>query len=624
VLQFPTNVYPQNIAIDKDDYLGGGVSHLKFLFNGDFLTSVWVRIYNYSTGGVENDQIYDAISMSMSENSRSVMYYNGEQFYGSDIFRNLSNNEDYAFQMMFTQSTADGSENIYDMPVVRGNILSADGTSIMIADGISNIYEWNVSNNICSPSRLRNLVYAGMVIKIGSEQRFINSYNRETGEIVLESAFTSTPDAKSPYVIYSNYLITPQYFFMTRTFPTIAITSTDLVDYTISESIAVKPIGSYSQTNGSMIKYYIMRLYWYNREISPDSLYNWKLIAESPKIYSQKIEYYFPDALVGVDTIGNGELPTIYYKVQLEVVTQEDETVITNTSFSVVPDTTIEAIADDTFNVEIVDSNAPDYIDGAELNKHQCVMISARAMYDYRLDDYEIYRRDLETNYVTKLREICRLKIVQAPPPYQGWHYYRIYYDYTVPNRGEFEYTIVPRNKTTGVPYTKSIMSKTIKTNFMGYSITALNYMNSYEYGTPIYEIGQSWKFIGETDDTQITQNIDRVVHVGHNRYTTAVSGDVNYSSGSLSVLLGYMNCNDKQFTDTIDMVKAWREFITQNTIFMLKSPKGDVLLVNVVDAPSTTYEENVSVIPTKISFNWAECGKIEDIEIHQEYFSNY
>ena len=122
-----------------------------------------------------------------------------------------------------------------------------------------------------------------------------------------------------------------------------------------------------------------------------------------------------------------------------------------------------------------------------------------------------------------------------------------------------------------------------------------------------------------DVENTTVVNNLDRMIHVGYSKYISSTSTKVNYMSGSLSATLGRINCAEKQFIDTIATVRAWREFITQPKVFLLKSQKGDVWMVNVTDNPQTTYDETHHSIPTTFTFSWAECMDVLDA-----YISNY
>ena len=214
MLQYPTNIYPQNVAIDANES-----NSLRCVFNGDILTSVWYKAYDYYTGGLVSSSYRKS-----GRGTRAALEYNGGDGGINLNMSSFTNGSDYVIQLMYTQSTADGSSNIYDMPIVRGNVLSSSGTSVMIAEGISNLYEWNVSNNVCSPSKIDNVVYAGAIIKVGAESHFIESYNRRTGQLTIDSAF-STSIIGSSYTILANYLVSPQYFFMCREKHTLTVTT---------------------------------------------------------------------------------------------------------------------------------------------------------------------------------------------------------------------------------------------------------------------------------------------------------------------------------------------------------------------------------------------------------------
>jgi hypothetical protein len=595
VLQFPTNVYPQNVAFDPT--VTDGRNHLSFTFNGDILTTASFNIYNYLTGELAAYSFY-------ATTGRVAWHYNGEQvsFEDGALGDNLSSGNDYVIQMMLTQSKADGSDNIYDMNVVRGKVQEnpTTATVIPIEDKIMNIYEWNVSNNVCSPTTLNGYIAAGMIINIGTESRFIESYNRETGAITVSSAFTTTPQQGDSYTIYSNYLVTPQYYFMCRTNPTLTVSSE--IQTTAQTPLGVT--GTYSQAQNTMLKHYDFTLSWYDQDTQPTSM-SWRKIKQSPLIYSQKVGYYFYDWQIGADElVESGTLGTIWYKVDYNVVTQDGVTATVNTIFSVAPDTSEDALDPRSFTLTALDSNKPDYIEFEDNVPHQAVLVkmSYKSLVPNGIIG-TLYRQDLETGLVTKLKG------------YVGGSLVHKYTDYLVPNRGEFKYYYVPRRGATGSPLVNFIQTATISTNFNCWSITALEKQSDY-FNTINVSVKECWKFIGETQDTTINQNIDRVTHVGHGKYTAVSSGEPNYASGTLTALLAYISCPNNEFKDTVNMVIAWRKFITSNNMFLLKSPKGDVWIVNVTDIPTTTYQEDNDVKPTTFTFSWSECCSVDDIYI--------
>ena len=53
-------------------------------------------------------------------------------------------------------------------------------------------------------------------------------------------------------------------------------------------------------------------------------------------------------------------------------------------------------------------------------------------------------------------------------------------------------------------------------------------------------------------------------------------------------------------------------EFISGDNPFILKSDKGDVWMINIVNSPSRSYDETIEPILTKIRYEWAE---VQDVE---------
>lgn len=598
MLQFPTNIYPQNVAFDPT--VADDKNKLKFVFNGDILTTANFKIYNYATGE------FVSASWYATENGEPWRY-NGQEvsFANGTLGDGLSIGNDYVIQMMLTQRTADGLSLMCDMPVVRGKVVNGGSTfNFFIEDKINNIYEWETQNGLNVPTYRNGYVAAGMAIVIGTERKFIVSYNKETGEIITETGFSTAPSKGDSYTIYSNYLVTPQYYFMCRKTPSVSVTN----EYDTTDAYNINTIhtsGKYTQTvppfQESMIKYFNFDLYWSDHDTTIDA--NWTYIKSSPKIYSQFVDWRFIGNLIGLNT---SQYPNIlnvsdtYYKVQCNIVTQEGISIKGSDVLHIGVNNSEDAFVGQTLTATIVNEHMPDYIKEQSRKIHQAVVLSFTATTepDTTIWTGDVYRRDLETNKVVYLGT--------------EWYYF---VDYLVPNKGSFEYIFVPREESTGRPYVNAITKTTIDVNMLGYTITSLIPEHD-EYDMHFYRIGDCWKFVGEIDDVTITQNTNRVEHIGANNYSSVSMDDVNYASGTLSAMLGAVDCSDKKYKDTINMVKAWREFITKNSIFLLKSQKGDVWVVNITDSPTTSYQEMLKEIPTTFSFSWSECCDLENIFI--------
>lgn len=580
VLQYPINAYPENIAVD-------GVSGFKISYNfkGDKLSYTTYRIVNYDTGVVTSHYV-----------QHSSMY-NNDRVVSATI--NLTNGSDYVWQVALSQNQeSPGSDPIYDIPVLSGAVASSQqsaSTSIIIEKGITSIYEWWGNNDLQECSKDGSIVAYGMVMQIGNERRLIERYRRSTGEVLLESPFSSAIQSGATYRIYSNYIISPQYYFKCRTAPTIDMSSSHILTHSDNDFLGM---GEYSQAENVMIKYYNLDLYWANNSF----FYNYnqnksKKIASTGNIYSQRLKYEFADYLYhdNLNSDGND-----YYKVVCTVTTQ-DNAVVSDDYVITVPESAGEG--------------SVTYGDTFGTTENTFVNIPAYLHMYHSGGNLVTYRKDLDTG-----EEVCLGDTRSSVK------------DYTASTHGNYLYTFIGFENTdteyagVGAFIPGAYLEKEVHTNDNGYYITELieydptsgSSVESREHydNRPHYHVGDTWHFMGEINDSTITQNRNTIFHVGAAKYGVSSNADTNYMSGALSAMIGYVDCATKEYKDDITLVQAWRKFITQNRPFMLKSQKGDVWIVEITDSPTTNYQEDYYKVPTTFSFSWAECCNIRDIVV--------
>lgn len=135
--------------------------------------------------------------------------------------------------------------------------------------------------------------------------------------------------------------------------------------------------------------------------------------------------------------------------------------------------------------------------------------------------------------------------------------------------------------------YTTERITNTVTPEWDCWSITALLpaedesgfsecdgeiYRTDYTYGT--------WRLFVEPEMDDVVQNMSPTVHETIHALPKVTSSEANYISGGITCGLGQIECSDKTFIDDIYKVEAWRKFITQKCVYLLKSPKGDVWVV--------------------------------------------
>lgn len=613
MLQYPSNVNLQNKTIDATAQTIG-----RFTFYGDRLTGFCCRIIDYDTNNVALDNYYDRIQYST---------YNGD----GDSFvidpNVLENGHNYILEMLLTQRK-ENEELIYDMPVTGGTVRYTESLTMFIEESITGIYPWAYGNDVRTPAVYNDTTVAEMIIKIGNETRKIVSYNPyfDTGgsdvygEITLDTAFSQTVVGKK-YEIYSNHIITPQYFFKCRSTPSVSLA------INVHSDVRIHVDGEYSQAQDTGIKYYTLALYWSNnqnfRNETVDNVnYITELVDETKRRYSQKIEADFGCPYRHDEEFNNNESPD-YYKVVCNLLTNDNVEYSAESAVLTLDTITAKKVGDNLYDFTLeYDSER-----GRVLYKLRGYG-SAGQLTD--VHQYNVFRKDMSTG------EIIQLPHNHLREEQHSTGYYNItvscdatasinsQYRYAVRGIGLNGNVIIPHIETNpeSPDYYKGIGKfpcNDIVIKDYAYFISDLNYW--YEANEKTwYQIGDTWKFIGEISDTTVVNNLDRQLHTNYSQYTSLTSTETNYMTGTLSAMLGYINCANHEYIDNIALVKAWRKFITQPKPFLLKSQKGDVWVVNITDNPQTEYQENAIPLPTRFTFSWAETCSVNDIKIVDFY----
>lgn len=157
MIQYPTNVKPSNYAFDAAKQTGESV--IEYTFNGDILTHAIYQIFDYET----YEKVYEVTYIEEK--------YSGYKVAHSIPANTLTNGRNYIMQMLLCQKTTDGTDFIYDIPVLGGTIEEinvSDNTKIYIEPEITAIYPLSEANGVYSPT-----AYAcdSMIIKINGESK---------------------------------------------------------------------------------------------------------------------------------------------------------------------------------------------------------------------------------------------------------------------------------------------------------------------------------------------------------------------------------------------------------------------------------------------------------------------
>ena len=606
MLQYPINFYPDGNAIDPDGELAQKT--VSFTFKGDVLQSVHYKVYNCDT---------EELVLTDFDYFIPNRRYNDEDISNQRILSNVyapsyGAGNRYVMQCLLTQGQS--GYLMCDRFVLRGELTedydhTNDTVNMKIEDKINLIYEWNSNAQGIHTPVVENVegvdrTFGIIQIIMGGAYRTIQSYNYNTGEIVLDSPWSEDMPKGTPYQLYANYLITQQYFFKAATTPVIYGKQAKWAGETGGGMVGVKFYADYPLTAYDYLKYYTVTL---SKQVGDDienQPRHYAKIYETDKIYSQNIEAQFVDDYdvyeIGGDfPVGNSN--TRRYLFTVNGVLQNDMQ-ITAELESVAPerDSTVQIT-----NLAVESINTGEYYNSAKIT-WQCVTAEFRTAGGVR-----IYRYDM--NAMDIIRDRVLLASVYASD--------EEFIDGTISTHGTYKYVLIPFGRAGGIYGTSYVpcISDEFTTDMYGYTITELRIGDTTTNfnGKPSYRLGESWHLRADIEDTTVTQNTDKVLHVGYGKYSSVTHTGLNYMSGTFNGAIVQANCDGEvKWKDDINLVKAWRDFITRDCIYLLRSQKGDVWVVNVIDNPTTTYDEKYKPITTSVSFNWAECASIDDIMV--------
>lgn len=608
MLQYPINFYPDGNAIDPDGELAQKT--VSFTFKGDVLQSVHYKVYDYNT-----EELVLTDFDPFTPNGR----YNNADISNQRILSNVhaptyGEGRRYVVQCLLTQGQS--GYLMCDRFVLRGELVEDydhenDTVNMTIEDKINLIYEWNSNAQGIHTPVVENVggvdrTFGVIRIDIGGEVRTILSYDYNTGEIVLDIGCVSDYPKGTPYQLYANYLITQQYFFMAASTPVIYGKQAKWAGEDGGGVVGVRFYADYPLTAYAPLKYYTVTL---EKQVGDDienQPRHYAKIYETDKIYSQNIEAQFVDDYdvyeIGGDfPVGNSN--TRRYLFTVNGVLQNGMKIKAELE-SVAPerDSTVQIT-----NLAVESINTGEYYNSAKIT-WQCATAEFRTVGGVR-----IYRYDM--NAMDIIQDRVLLASVYASD--------EEFVDGTISTHGKYRYVLIPFGRAGGIYGTSyaPYISDEFTTDMYGYTITELRIggrESSTNYnGKPSYRLGESWHLRADIEDTTVTQNTDKVLHVGYGKYSSATHTGLNYMSGTFNGAIVQANCDGEvKWKDDIELVKAWRAFITRDCIYLLRSQKGDVWVVNVVDNPTTTYDEKYKPITTSVSFNWAECASIDDIMV--------
>jgi hypothetical protein len=191
--------------------------------------------------------------------------------------------------------------------------------------------------------------------------------------------------------------------------------------------------------------------------------------------------------------------------------------------------------------------------------------------------------------------------------------------DWTVGNRGYYDYSIIPLAKT--IYSQNAIFTNKVYVEWYGWSFTSIGQISENNY-IPI----EQWIFNLNLSTDGYKHNTNKVYHQGFSAYPKVSVGLTDYITTTLSCLIGDLesytinNVFSKYSykNDTIDKITSWKQFSNSNELIMVKDLKGNVFIGS-IDGNSFTFEDVGDEILTNLSFSITQINSMENFKV----FSN-
>lgn len=186
--------------------------------------------------------------------------------------------------------------------------------------------------------------------------------------------------------------------------------------------------------------------------------------------------------------------------------------------------------------------------------------------------------------------------------------------DYGVANNNTYRYYIFKEDESS---ISEAVTSNDITTCWWDWSLIDI-IPSTTEKGLYYADENNIWKFNLNVTSASTTQTLNNTVYNNLTRYPKVSAGKLNYSTGSLTCILGNIqktNNSAAEYIEPADMLVQWNNFCANGNIKLLKDRKGNAMLVTIIGTSSQVDDVTREQV-NSITFNWTQIGDISDITI--------
>ena len=186
--------------------------------------------------------------------------------------------------------------------------------------------------------------------------------------------------------------------------------------------------------------------------------------------------------------------------------------------------------------------------------------------------------------------------------------------DFNVANNAKYKYYIFKEDESS---ISEAVVSNAIETCWWDWSIVDL-IPNTHEENYYYADSNNVWKFNLNVSSEAVNQNMNVTTYNNLTRYPKVSIGKSNYSSGSLTCLLGDIqktSSGNIEYVEKASKRDAWNEFCANGHIKLLKDRKGNAMLVDITSTSAKT-DDVLREQADTITFSWVEVGSSKNVTI--------
>lgn len=185
--------------------------------------------------------------------------------------------------------------------------------------------------------------------------------------------------------------------------------------------------------------------------------------------------------------------------------------------------------------------------------------------------------------------------------------------DYNVVNNTTYRYYIFKEDESA---ISEAVVSNEASTCWWNWSLVDI--IPSTEQSNLYYATGDVWQFDLNISSSAVTQNMNNTTYNNLTRFPKVSAGKLNYSTGSLTCLLGSVQKTSNSLAEYVEpntMLDNWNAFCSDGNIKLLKDRKGNAMLVMITDT-SAQVDDIIREQANTIAFTWVQVDSIDNVTI--------